>query len=223
MAESAPAARPRRSGYGGDGGDGSDGRASAGVAGLILAGGRAERMGGTDKGLLPWRGRPLVAHVRDRLAPQAGEIFVSANRNAEAYAAYGTVVADLPELAGFQGPLAGVASALPRVAAGWLAVAPCDTPLLPRDMVARLLDAASAARAPLAVARAGGRRQPVCMALNVSLADDLLDYLRGGGRRVDAWQARAGAVEVPFDDAAAFFNVNTPQDMEPGAAPGTGR
>lgn len=189
------------------------------VTGLILAGGQGTRMGGRDKGLVPWRGRALVAHVHARFAPQVARVLVSANRNRDAYAAYGEVVADAPELAGFQGPLAGVASALPAVDTGWLAVAPCDAPLLPTDMVVRLLAAAQAAGARLAVAEAAGRRQPVCMVLSVSLRESLLAYLREGGRRVDDWQRREGAVAVPFDDAQAFFNVNTPEDMGPSQQP----
>jgi len=188
------------------------------VTGLILAGGRGERMGGADKGLLSWGGRPMVECVRDRLAPQVERVLISANRNARAYAAYGQVVSDLPELDGFQGPLAGVISAMAEVGTPWLAVAPCDTPCLPEDMVARLLQAATAAGAPAAVAETAGRWQPVCMLLAIRLREDLLAYLQGGGRRVDAWQRRAGAVAVSFQDPRAFFNVNTREDLRQGGA-----
>jgi len=183
------------------------------ITGLILAGGRGARMGDLDKGLLPWRGKPLVAHVCDRLAPQVGSLLISANRNLDRYAAYGAVLPDEAALGPWQGPLAGVAAGLAAATTAWLAVAPCDTPRLPSDLVPRLADAVAAGAAPLAVASAGGRRHSVCMLLAVSLLPDLLDYLRGGLRKVDTWQARVGAVEVPFGDDGGFFNINTPDQL----------
>lgn len=185
-----------------------------GTAGLILAGGRAVRMGEADKGLLMLAGRPLVAHVAQRLAPQVQPLFISANRNAGRYAQYGRVLTDDPAFDAWPGPLAGVAAGLRAWSGPWLVVAPCDTPFLPRDLAARLIGAAQAQGAPLAVACAGGRRHSVCMALRTSLADDLRDYLQGGDRKVDLWQARVGGVEVGFDDAPhAFLNVNTPEEL----------
>jgi len=186
-------------------------RPAAGIGGLILAGGRGVRMGEADKGWLDLAGRPLVAHVAARLAPQVQALLVSANRNADRYAAYGRVVPDAPARAAGAGPLAGVAAGLAAWAGEWLVTVPCDTPFLPIDLAARLLAAADAASAPLAVACAGGRRHSVCMAVRTALAADLDDYLRGGDRKVELWQARVGAVEVSFDDAPqAFLNVNTP-------------
>jgi molybdopterin-guanine dinucleotide biosynthesis protein A len=186
----------------------------AGAAGLILAGGRGLRMQEADKGLLMLAGQPLVAHVARRLAPQVQSLLISANRNAERYAQYGSVLPDDPVFDAWSGPLAGVAAGLRAWSGPWLVVAPCDTPLLPRDLAARLIGAAQAQGAPLAVACAGGRRHSVCMALRTSLADDLRDYLQGGDRKVDLWQARVGGVEVGFDDAPQeFLNINTPEDL----------
>lgn len=190
-----------------------------GAAGLILAGGRAVRMGEADKGLLMLAGRPLVAHVARRLAPQVRSLFISANRNAERYAQYGSVLPDDPAFEAWSGPLVGVAAGLRAWSGPWLVVAPCDTPYLPRDLASRLIGAALAQGAPLAVACAEGRRHSVCMALRTSLADDLRDYLQGGDRKVDLWQARVGGVEVDFDgeprtDASrTFLNINTPDDL----------
>jgi molybdopterin-guanine dinucleotide biosynthesis protein A len=190
-----------------------------GAAGLILAGGRAVRMGEADKGLLMLAGQPLAAHVARRLAPQVQSLFISANRNAERYAQYGRVLPDDPAFEAWSGPLAGVAAGLRAWPGPWLVVVPCDTPFLPLDLAARLIGAAQAQGAPLAVACAQGRRHSVCMALRTSLADDLRDYLQGGDRKVDLWQARVGGVEVVFDDAAradaprAFLNINTPEDL----------
>jgi len=170
-------------------------------------------MGEVDKGLVPWRGKPLVEHVRDRFAPQVGGLLISANRNPERYAVYGAVLADDAALGPWQGPLAGVAAGLAAAATPWVAVAPCDTPCLPLDLVSRLAHAIADTGAPLAVAGAHGRRHSVCMLLAVSLLPDLLDYLHRGSRRVDTWQARVRAVEVPFDGEDGFFNINTPEQL----------
>jgi molybdopterin-guanine dinucleotide biosynthesis protein A len=185
-----------------------------GVGGLILAGGRGARMQEADKGLLMLAGQPLVAHVARRLAPQVQSLLISANRNIERYAQYGQVLRDDPVFGAWSGPLSGVAAGLRAWPGPWLVVTPCDAPFVPHDMAVRLVAAAQARGAPLAVARAAGRRHSVCMALRTSLADDLHDYLQGGDRKVELWQARVGGVEVDFDDASdAFLNLNTPDDL----------
>jgi molybdenum cofactor guanylyltransferase len=186
------------------------------VAGLILAGGQGSRMRGSDKGLVLLRGEPLVAHVARRLAPQVGQLLLSANRNADSYARYGRVVADdTDELGAWQGPLAGLAAGLAAAApCEWLVVTPCDTPFLPADLAQRLIAAAQAAGAPLAYVVAGGQRHPACMALRASLLPALRDYLAAGERKVGLWQSRVGGVGAPFDDApGAFMNLNTPEEL----------
>lgn len=185
----------------------------ADVTGLILAGGEGRRLGGVDKGLVDLDGQPLVAHVHARFTPQVGTLWISANRNQSVYAAWaGTVLSDAPSVAGSLGPLAGVATALAAMRTPWLATVACDMPWLPPDLVARLGAAVSPAH-PLAVARAAGRMQPVCLLAHRTLAPHLAAYLAAGGRRVGAWLAQANAVGVDFDDAAAFGNVNTPDEL----------
>jgi molybdopterin-guanine dinucleotide biosynthesis protein A len=197
---------------------------SKGLGGLILAGGRGSRMQEADKGWIMLVGQPLVAHVARRLAPQVQAILVSANRNADRYAEYGQVLADDPVFGDWSGPLAGVLAGLRAWQGEWLVVAPCDTPFLPRDMAARLIAAAQAHQAPLAVVRAGGRRHSVCMALCTSLQDDLRDYLQGGDRKVELWQTRVGGIVVDFDDTPhAFLNINTPDDLAAAVQEGSGR
>ena len=171
-----------------------------------------------DKGLVLLNGEPMVAHVARRLAPQVGRLIISANRHAERYAQYGTVVADgEPALGDFQGPLMGVLSGLAAASTAdvdWVVSVPCDTPFLPHDLAARLIGAAGAARAPLAYAMAGGQRHAACMALRPSLLPDLRAYLLAGDRKVGLWQARVGGVAACFDDAPdAFMNVNTPEEL----------
>ena len=188
------------------------------LAGLILAGGRGQRLGGVDKGLQPWRGRPLVDHALARLAPQVREVMISANRNTALYATRAARV--LPDASeDFPGPLAGILAGLRAASTPWLAVVPCDSPLLPPDLFERLARGLGDVRGAVVQRdhRAGGLRlEPVCCLLATALADDLEAYLAEGGRRVEGWVARH-ATPVLFDgpnDAAAFANVNTPADLE---------
>ncbi|KAB2319873.1 molybdenum cofactor guanylyltransferase [Betaproteobacteria bacterium SCN1] len=186
---------------------------AAELAAVVLAGGRGLRMGGADKGLVDYRGRPLVAWVLDALAPQAGEILISANRNLERYAAFGHRV--LPDtLPDFPGPLAGVLATLRAVATPWLLVAPCDTPHLPPDLGARLLGAARQAGTAIAVAADDTRTHPACFVVRTDLADDLAACLARGERAVRHWQAPHRPAMAYFD-AAGFVNFNRPEDLGP--------
>lgn len=185
---------------------------AAELAAVVLAGGQGRRMGGADKGLVDYRGRPLVEWVIAALVPQVGEIVISANRNLDVYAAYGRRV--LPDsLPGFPGPLAGVLAALDAVTADWLLVAPCDTPHLPADLAARLLAAAHAAGSPIAVAADDARTHHTCFVARTDLVDDLAAFLARGERAVHRWQAAHHPAVVHFA-AAGFANLNRPGDLD---------
>ena len=183
------------------------------VTGLVLAGGQGSRMGGVDKGLAPFRGRPMVAHVLDRLAPQVDEILVNANRNPEAYAAFGhRVVAD--EIPGFAGPLAGFERGLAHARGELVATVPCDSPFLPPDLVPRLRAALESAGADLAVARTGTQAHPVFCLMRRTVHASLERFLASGQRKIDRWYAALAVVEVAFDDEAqAFANINTRDEL----------
>ncbi|MDQ1315049.1 MAG: molybdenum cofactor guanylyltransferase [Pseudomonadota bacterium] len=181
------------------------------VAAVVLAGGQGRRMGGVDKGLVEYRGRPLIEWALAALAPQVDELVISANRNLETYAAYGHRV--LPDtLPDFPGPLAGLLAALQAVAADWLVVAPCDTPHLPADLAARLLEAAQREGVPLAVAADDARMHHSCFIVRTDQRDNLAAYLARGERAVRHWQAGLASTTVRFD-AACFANVNRPEDL----------
>ena len=183
------------------------------VTGLVLAGGQGSRMGGVDKGLAPFRGRPMVAHVLDRLAPQVDEILVNANRNPEAYAAFGhRVVAD--EIPGFAGPLAGFERGLAHARGELVATVPCDSPFLPPDLVPRLRAALESAGADLAVARTGTQAHPVFCLMRRTVHASLERFLASGQRKIDKWYAALAVVEVAFDDEPdAFANINTRDEL----------
>ncbi|WP_310447271.1 molybdenum cofactor guanylyltransferase MobA [Thiobacillus sp.] len=181
------------------------------VAAVILAGGLGRRMGGVDKGLIEYRGRPLIEWALDTLTPQADPLVISANRNLERYAAYGHRV--LPDtLPDFPGPLAGVLAALEAVRADWLLVTPCDTPHLPPDLAAQLLHAAQQHKVPLAVAADATRIHHSCFIVRTEQRDNLVAFLARGERAVRHWQATLDSTTVLFD-AACFANFNQPQDL----------
>jgi molybdenum cofactor guanylyltransferase len=193
------------------------------ITGLVLAGGRGTRMGGVDKGLQTHDGAPLVLHALRRLRPQVGTLMISANRHLADYAALGAPVWPDP-LPDFPGPLAGLLAGLTHAATPWVASVPCDTPQFPTDLVQRLAQAAAAADAVVAVActrEADGRLvpQPVFTLLRSTLRDDLAAGLRSGDRKILHWLRRHRCVEVAFDDVDAFFNANTPDELQrlPGA------
>ena len=187
------------------------------ITGLVLAGGRGSRMGGVDKGLQSFRGQPLARHALQRLAPQVGALLVNANRNHETYDAMGApVVADaLPDYAG---PLAGFIAGLQRATTPWLVTVPCDTPDFPLDLVARLSAAADAQQAdiamPITVEDGAQQVQPVFCLMRVALLPSLLAFTESGQRKIDRWTALHRCAEVLFDDAPAFFNANTPRELQ---------
>ena len=187
------------------------------ITGLILAGGRGSRMAGTDKGLQPFRGAPMAMHTLMRLSPQTGGMLINANRNLAAYESFGVpVVTDsVPD---FAGPLAGMLAGLEQCQTGWMLSAPCDSPFLPTDLAARLASAIDEQGAEMAIPvtiDADGRRQaqPVFCLMPVTAHDSLLAFLNGGGRKIETWAASHRLAEVLFDDAGAFANINTLDEL----------
>jgi molybdopterin-guanine dinucleotide biosynthesis protein A len=183
-----------------------------GITGIVLAGGQGRRMGGEDKGLVDFQGRPLIAWVIDALEPQVDAIIINANRNPERYAEFGyPVVADA--LDGFQGPLAGFASGMERARTPLALTVPCDGPLLPADLADRLAKGLHAQGAEIAVAHNGERMQPVYALLKTSLLSSLQRFLAEGERKIDRWYLRHRTVNVDFSDRPeTFANINSPED-----------
>ncbi|NHZ32421.1 molybdenum cofactor guanylyltransferase MobA [Massilia rubra] len=191
------------------------------ITGLVLAGGRGTRMGHVDKGLQAFRGASMAQHVMRRLAPQVGALAINANQNLATYAGFGVPV--WPDrLTGFEGPLAGLATGMASCATPLLVTAPCDSPFLPPDLVARLHQALTAEGADLALAETvepgpdGAPRiqpQPVFALVRTAALPRLEAYLAGGGRRMDGWYAGITVARVRFDDAGAFRNINTLDEL----------
>lgn len=190
------------------------------ITGLILAGGRGTRMGQVDKGLQAFKGMAMAMHVLLRLSPQVGDIIINANQHLAAYEAFGAQVWP-DQIEGFAGPLAGLQTGLAHCETPYLVSAPCDSPFLPLDLVARLSEALLLDDADLAVATTiendeGIERKqahPVFSLMKSSLLPHLSQFLQEGGRKVDAWYASLKVVEVNFDDTAAFRNINTLNEL----------
>lgn len=170
-------------------------------------------MGGTDKGLIPLKGRPLAAWVLERLRPQVQEVIIAANRNRGRYEALdAAVVADAPP--GYAGPLAGLQAALQAASYDLVATVPCDCPLLPVDLVDRLYAGMLGHAAQVAVARGAGRIQPLFCLCRRGVLPALRDYLASGGRKATDWYVGLAIAEVGFDDVPeAFHNINTPAEL----------
>ena len=187
------------------------------ISGLVLAGGRSSRMGNVDKGLQPFRSSTMVEHVLARLRPQVGPLLISANRNLDTYRAFGAPVLT-DEMADFPGPLAGLETGLRHCATPYLLTVPCDSPFLPLDLAARLFAALQEHDADVAYAatqEAGMLVQPhpVFCLVRADRLPVLSAYLAQGGRRVDGWYRDIKAVEVVFNDADAFRNINTLDEL----------
>jgi molybdopterin-guanine dinucleotide biosynthesis protein A len=185
------------------------------ITGVVLAGGRATRWDGRDKGLIQVSGRPMISHVLDALAPQVEQVIINANRNFEEYRAFGLpVVADASR--DFLGPLAGIASGLAAARTEWVAIVPCDSPLLAADCVDRLaLACEDDERTDIAVAHDGERIQPVFALIRRALIEDLDAFLESGGRKIDRWYGQHHMQLVDFSGSPdSFLNINRREDRD---------
>lgn len=181
------------------------------IAGVVLAGGRARRMGGIDKGLVEICGKPMCELVIELLAPQVGKVLVNANRNLGEYARFGaTVVEDY--FSGFLGPLAGVASAMRAAQTPWVITVPCDGPFLNDDYVRRMCEQVSP-RTKVVVARDSERLQPTYMLARTSTVNDLNAFLASGERKIDKWFVKHSYATCDFSDSPqCFVNINSEEE-----------
>ena len=194
------------------------------VIGVLLAGGQSRRMGGGDKCLAELAGKPLLAHVIDRLKPQTSALVLNANGDLSRFSGF-----DLPTISdpieGFAGPLAGVLAGFTWARenapdAQWIVTAATDTPFFPLDLVAKLLDATKGQYPAIALATSNERMHPVFGLWPVALADDLHQALESGTRKVLDWTGRHTTMTTAFPGIQIggtaidpFFNVNSPDDL----------
>ncbi len=187
------------------------------ITGLILAGGRAQRMGGIDKGLIPFHGKPLIESAISRLKPQVSTILINANRSITKYAHYGYPVL-MDETPDFSGPLAGFSVGLKHCKTPYLLTSPCDSPLLPDDLAQKM--AAELESNNLELVFASSREddgkiwvQPVFCLMKSHLQDSLDTFLSKGDLKIDRWFKELRSGTVVFENPQAFANVNTPEEL----------
>lgn len=184
------------------------------ISAVILAGGKARRMEGRDKGLQLLGEKPLVEHILERLTPQIHNISINANRNQDAYAQWGYPVFS-DELPDFQGPLSGMLTALSRAETDFVLFVPCDTPFFPLNLLEKLKSAVKNHRTLLAYACDEEREHPTFCLMSVSLKDKLRDYLASGERRLLQFMRENGGISVQFDaNEGQFLNFNTLDDLQ---------
>ena len=174
-------------------------------------------MGGVDKGLQNFRGIPLAMHALLRLQAQVGETLLNANRNIAAYESMGVPV--WPDaVPDYPGPLAGFLAGLERCETPFLVVVPCDSPLFPEDLVARLAEAFTDESTEIAVAAthegATLQAQPVFCMMRAGLMESLVRFVQGGQRKIDRWTAQHATRLVAFENAEAFANANTMDELQ---------
>ncbi len=184
------------------------------VAGVILAGGRARRMGGEDKGLISYQGRAMVRHAVQALLPQVDSLIINANRHIDQYQRLGyPVISDAIE--GFHGPLAGMLTAMENTDADYILTAPCDCPSISPLLRRRMMETLLTSESDLAVASDGERMQPVFCLIPTRLKESLSAFLAQGERKIDRWLTQHKLAEVDFSDQPdTFINFNHPEDMQ---------
>ena len=187
------------------------------ITGLILAGGRAQRMGGIDKGLIPFHGKPLIESAISRLKPQVSTILINANRSITKYSHYGYPVL-MDETPDFSGPLAGFSVGLKHCKTPYLLTSPCDSPLLPTDLAEKMAHQLEDDDLELVFASSkedDGKTwsQPVFCLMKSDLQDSLNAFLSKGDLKIDRWFKELRSATVVFENAQAFANVNTPEEL----------
>jgi molybdopterin-guanine dinucleotide biosynthesis protein A len=182
------------------------------ITAVILAGGRARRLSGEDKGLVLFNEKPLITYAVNLLAGKTQRLLISANRNIERYQVFGEVIFD--DLADFQGPLAGILAALKTAKTAYLLVVPCDGPFIKTLLISRLVEAMRRTKSTICVATSDGKMQPTFALIHTNIEPKLANYLAAGERKLGQFFKDNHAVEVDFsDESQMFVNLNSPEDF----------
>ncbi len=188
------------------------GQASNNITGVILAGGKATRMDGHDKGLITLAGRPMIEYVIEAIRPQVSKVLINANRNLDAYESYDLRV--IQDATGeYAGPLAGISAGIEAASTELVLTVPCDGPWLPEDLVSRLKQKLEESSAMVCVAHDGNRMQPVFALFRSEILTSIQNYLNAGDRKLQLWLSSQELAVADFSDhPKAFINVNTPEE-----------
>ena len=183
------------------------------ISSVILAGGQGLRMDGVDKGLIEFRGLPLIAHVASVIESKVDKIYISANRSFDSYASYGEVISD--DLLGFQGPLAGISKALKVCSTKYLLVLPCDSPLVDSELIDDLIIRMKQKDADICVAHDGSIMHATFALMKSNLGKSLEHFLNDGGRKMALWYRQQNIERVDVSDRLVVLtNLNKPEDLD---------
>ena len=183
------------------------------ISSVILAGGQGLRMDGVDKGLIEFRGLPLVAHVASVIESKVDKIYISANRSFDSYASYGEVISD--DLLGFQGPLAGISKALKVCSTKYLLVLPCDSPLVDSELIDDLISRMKQKDADICVAHDGSIMHATFALMKSNLGKSLEHFLNDGGRKMALWYRQQNLERIDVSDRLVVLtNLNKPEDLD---------
>ena len=183
------------------------------ISSVILAGGQGLRMDGVDKGLIEFRGLPLVAHVASVIESKVDKIYISANRSFDSYASYGEVISD--DLLGFQGPLAGISKALKICSTKYLLVLPCDSPLIDSELIDDLISRMKQKDADICVAHDGSIMHATFALMKSNLGKSLEHFLNDGGRKMALWYRQQNLERIDVSDRLVVLtNLNKPEDLD---------
>ena len=183
------------------------------ISSVILAGGQGLRMDGVDKGLIEFRGLPLVAHVASVIESKVDKIYISANRSFDSYASYGEVISD--DLLGFQGPLAGISKALKVCSTKYLLVLPCDSPLVDSKLIDDLISRMKQKDADICVAHDGSIMHATFALMKSNLGKSLEHFLNDGGRKMALWYRQQNLERIDVSDRLVVLtNLNKPEDLD---------
>ncbi len=184
------------------------------ITGVILAGGRATRMGGEDKGLVRFRDNFLINHVISKLRPQVTTLLLNANRNQHRYQQLTDLTIISDQIDNYPGPLAGIATGLYHATTEHVVFVPCDSPLIPENLVEKLYHAMQQHNALISTVIIAGRMQPVFVMLQRRLLADLLEFLNSGQRKVEMWYRQHPLATVDFSaQADLFVNLNSHMEL----------
>ena len=183
------------------------------ISSVILAGGQGLRMDGVDKGLIEFRGLPLIAHVASVIESKVDKIYISANRSFDSYASYGEVISD--DLLGFQGPLAGISKALKVCSTKYLLVLPCDSPLVDSKLIDDLISRMKQKDADICVAHDGSIMHATFALMKSNLGKSLEHFLNDGGRKMALWYRQQNLERIDVSDRLVVLtNLNKPEDLD---------
>lgn len=185
------------------------------VTALVLAGGKASRFSGHDKGLIEFHRKPLISHIIDALVPQVKTLLISANRNIERYQQYGypVIVDAVSDIEHLQGPLAGILQGLKQASTRWVLLSPCDTPFITEDYCQHMISAVKPDVEKLIVATCNNKLQPLFSLIPVSFIDQLVDAIDNKLYKVGHWITSMPHCKLEFPDMRMFTNINSAEEL----------